>query len=236
MSMHISANPGEIAPSVVLPGDPLRAKHMAETYLENAVLINEIRGILGYTGSYRGRPVTVMATGMGVPSMVIYATELCRDYGCRRLVRIGTGGACRADIRPGDIVLSMATSTTSAINDYILPGRYAPTADFELLYRAHSRGREMGLAMHVGNTLCNDHLYIDNKIEYIQKWAEYGVIASEMEGAGLYTVAARYGAQAVMMISIGTNLLAPGITVSSEQKERGLGGILELAIETAIEP
>lgn len=137
MSMHISAAPGEVAENVILPGDPLRARYIAEKYLEGAVRVNEIRNTWGYTGTYKGQRVSVMSTGMGAPSMLIYATELCREYGCKKLIRLGTAGATQEHIRLGDIILSQGVSTTSAINDYALPGRFAPIADFGLLDRAY---------------------------------------------------------------------------------------------------
>ena len=144
MSMHISAAPGEIAENVILPGDPLRAKYIAETYLTDAVRVNEIRNTWGYTGTYKGQRISVMSTGMGAPSMLIYATELCREYGCKKLLRLGTAGATQEHIQLGDIILSQGISTTSAINDYALPGHFAPIADFGLLDKAYHLARERG--------------------------------------------------------------------------------------------
>ena len=132
MSMHIGAAPGDIAEDILMPGDPLRAKYIAETYLEDAVCVNEIRGMYGYTGTYKGKRITVFASGMGTPSLMIYMTELCREYGAKRFVRIGTCGAVKESLNPGDIIISTATSTTSGINLYDLPGIFAPAADLEM--------------------------------------------------------------------------------------------------------
>lgn len=234
MSMHISARPGQIAPNVILPGDPVRARYIAETYLTDPILVNEIRNNWGYTGTYKGIPVTVMATGMGAPSMLIYATELIREYGCKRLIRVGTGGGIREGLQLGDIVLSQAVSTTSALNDYALPGRFSPIADFPLLDRVYHLARERGLPVHVGNTLCNDHLYVDNKLEYSKQWEQYGLLCSEQEGVALYTAANRYGAQALMLISIVINLYRPEESLPDRIKEAGLDDMIRLALDTVI--
>ena len=141
MSTHISAQPGQIAPKVLMPGDPLRAKYIAEKFLADPVCINEIRGMHGYTGRYKDQPVTVMASGMGTPSLMIYMTELCRDYKVREFVRIGTCGAVRESLKVNDLILSTATSTTSGINLYDLPGTFAPAADFDLSRRAWEQAK-----------------------------------------------------------------------------------------------
>ena len=235
MSMHISAAPGEVAENVILPGDPLRARYIAEKYLEGAVRVNEIRNTWGYTGTYKGQRVSVMSTGMGAPSMLIYVTELCREYGCKKLIRLGTAGATQEHIRLGDIILSQGVSTTSAINDYALPGRFAPIADFGLLDRAYHLAAERGCPVYVGNTLTNDHLYVENKLEYSKLWAKYGILASEQEGVALYTAAALYGARALMMLSIVVNLYRPEESVSDAVKESGLDSIIQLALDTVID-
>lgn len=234
MSMHIGAKSDEIAPEILLPGDPLRAQYIAEYYLEDAVCFNQIRGMYGYTGTYKGNRVSVMATGMGVPSLMIYATELCEEYGCKKLVRVGTSGAFLEDVQVGDMVLSMATSTTSAINLYNLPGIYAPVADFALLDKAYHFAMEQDYRVHVGNTICNDHFYIKNKLEFSKQWAEYGILASEQEGAGLYTVAALQGVQALMITTIVLNLYRPQEQMSAEVKERGLDQMVTVGLETLI--
>lgn len=235
--MHLEAAPGDIAERIVLPGDPLRAKYIAENYLDDPKLFNSVRGILGYTGTYSGIPVSVMGTGMGVPAMLIYATELIRDYGVKVLIRTGTAGAFDPDLDIGDIVFSEACSTNSAINDHILPGHLAMMADFDLLMAAYQTACEMGLKVRVGNTICNDLMYIDNKPEYAKKWLEYGVIASEMEAAGLYTAAGRYRAKALTMMTIGSSLLGRDKKpLTKEQKEKNLDDMITLALKTIIRP
>lgn len=234
MSMHISAEVGQIAEDVLLPGDPLRAKYIAETYLENPVCINTIRNMLGYTGYYKGKRITVFATGMGIPSIMIYATELIREYGAKRLIRLGTSGAIRESLNVGDIVLSSAISTTSAINMYNLPGTFAPTADFELLDKAYHLAKNRGLNPYVGNTLSNDYLYVDNKPEYSRQWEKYGLLCSEQEGAGLYTVAAKENVQALMISTIVVNLYRPDEELPPEVREKGLNDMIELALDTLL--
>ena len=234
MSMHISARPGEIAERVLMPGDPMRAKYIAENYLQNAVCINEIRGMYGYTGEWKGQKITVMASGMGTPSIMIYMTELCREYGAKRVVRIGTCGAVKESLQVGDLIISTAVSTTSGINLYDLPGTFAPAADFELADRAYHLAKEAGLSPVVGTTLCNDHLYVDHKAEYSRIWEKYGILASEQEGAGLYTVAAREGVRALMLLTVVINLYHPEIEMSSEMKEKGLDQMITLGLDTLL--
>ena len=234
MSMHISAKPGEIAEKILLPGDPLRAKYIAETYFEDPVLVNEVRGALCYTGTYRGVRMSVMGTGMGIPSVHIYATELISEYGCRELIRIGTAGGLKEGMHMDDVVLSQATSYTSSFNDNWFCGHYAPCADFELLVRAYNKAKEMDIPVHVGNTICNDLLYRDERFFHNDLWAEFGIIASEMEGAALYTVAAHLRAKALTVMTVAGG---PGVTegASQEKRERGLDDMILLALNTLCE-
>ncbi len=234
MSMHISAAPGEIAKKILLPGDPYRARYIAETYFEDPKLVNEVRGALCYTGTYKGTEVSVMGTGMGIPAVHIYATELCTEYGCEQLIRIGTAGGFKEGMCMDDIVLSQATSTTSSLNDYWMKG-YAPCADFELLLKAYNKAREMGLPVHVGNTICNDLLYRDERFFKPELWAEYGIIASEMEGAALYTVAAHYRRQALTIMTIVGGPHVKEQVASSEKRERGLDDMILLGLNTLCE-
>lgn len=236
MSTHISAKPGEIAEKVLMPGDPLRAKYIAETFLEDPVCINEIRGMSGFTGLYKGERVTVMASGMGTPSLMIYMTELCRYYGAKEFVRIGTCGAVRESLKVNDLVLSTATSTTSGINLYDLPGTFAPAADFDLARRAWERAKKAGLELHVGTTLCNDHFYVEDKPAYSRKWEKWGVLASEQEGVGLYSVAAREGVKALMLLTVASNLYHPEDDMPAEERERGLDRMIVLGLETLVNP
>lgn len=239
MSKHISAKPGEIADRILLPGDPLRAKYIAENFLQDAVLVNEVRNALCYTGTYKGKRVSVMGSGMGVPSIMIYATELCKEYNVQKLIRIGTGSSFCNDLKQLDIAISQATSHTSGINEYTFKGTYAPTADFDLVHTAYHKAKELNLNVKVGNTICYDQLYRDDDEFEIKKWAEYGVIGGEMEAAGLYTVASHYGKQALCMFTIVVELLknsdVTSGSVSNEQREKGLNDMITLALETIIE-
>ena len=239
MSKHISAKPGEIADRILLPGDPLRAKYIAENFLQDAVLVNEVRNALCYTGTYKGKRVSVMGSGMGVPSIMIYATELCKEYNVQKLIRIGTGSSFCNDLKQLDIAISQATSHTSGINEYTFKGTYAPTADFDLVHTAYHKAKQLNLNVKVGNTICYDQLYRDDDEFEIKKWAEYGVIGGEMEAAGLYTVASHYGKQALCMFTIVVELLknldVTSGSVSTEQRERGLNDMITLALETIIE-
>ncbi len=231
MSMHISAAPGEIAEKILLPGDPYRARYIAQTYFEDPKLVNEVRGALCYTGRCRGERVSVMGTGMGIPAVHIYATELCAEYGCRQLIRLGTAGGFKEGMKVNDIVLSQATSTTSSLNDHWMKG-YAPCADFLLLDKAYHKALEMGLPIHVGNTICNDLLYRDERFFKPELWAEFGIIASEMEGAALYTVAAQYRRQALTIMTIAGGPYVSEQAVSAEDRERGLDDMILLGLNT----
>ena len=231
MSMHISAKPGEIAKKILLPGDPLRAKYIAETYLKDSKLVNEVRGAYCYTGTYNDVEVSVMGTGMGIPSMAIYATELCRDYGCEELIRIGTGGGFVEGMKENDIVLSQATSTYSAINNSWFNGSYAPCADFELLHKAYHIADELGVKAYVGNTICNDLFYRDDKKEEMQKWMKHGIIAGEMEAAALYSVAAEFKRKALTIIQISGGPFVSG-ELTAEQREKGLDNMIKVALDT----
>ncbi|MEG0913148.1 MAG: purine-nucleoside phosphorylase [Oscillospiraceae bacterium] len=248
MSMHITAKPGEIADKVLLPGDPLRAKYISDKYFSDAVCVNELRGAYCFTGNYKGQRVSVLGTGMGIPSVLIYATELCTEYGCQKLVRTGTSGAYDPNLQLMDIVLSQATCTTSSLNDHIFKGHFAPIADFELLQKAYNIAKFKNIRAFVGNTICNDHLYQDARGYDPKVWAEYGVIASEMEAAALYTVAAHYRKQALTIttVVVGTDvelgegegdkiLSNPAIRLSDSAKQNGLDDMIELALETVLD-
>ena len=239
MSMHIDAKVGEIAERIVLVGDPLRAKHTAETYLENPVMVNETRAAYCYTGTYEGVPVSVMAVGMGNPSMMIYATELFRDYGVKMAVRAGTSGGYRKEMKYYDIVLAQACSTTSGINDYKFNGHFSPIGDFGMLCKANEIAKEMGINTFTGNVICNDKLYRDENYK-AQLWAQFGCLASEMEGTALYTAAAEFGARAMMMVGVLSlfdfdeegNLLFKDL--EPNDPPRGVDDMMQLALKTAV--
>ena len=228
MSMHIEAKQGEIAERILLPGDPLRAKWIAETFFENPVCFNKVRGILGYTGTYKGERISVMATGMGIPSIAIYVTELMRDYGVKTLMRIGTAGSLQEKVKEGDIILAMGTSTTNALNKRLFPGTYCPVADFDLLKAAYNTAKEMDINVHVGNVLSDDFFYtpIDFE-EFYSKWAEYGVLGMEMEGAALYTLAKKYDCRALMAVSIPEMTQSPGASALEKMIKLGLETIIK---------
>lgn len=235
MSMHINAKPGDIAETVLLPGDPLRAKYIAETFLSNAVLVNDVRNMWAYTGYYKDQRVTIFPIGMGVPSAMIYTTELCRDYGCKKLVRPGTCGAYREDIQLGELILAQAVSPVNRLLDYTLPGHFSPIADFDLLVKANTLAKEQGLTVYVGNMVTNDVLSFDDRIAYCKKWLPFGVLGQELEGAGLYTVAAQYGAKAVMMLTVAVNYWREHEQMSNEEKAYGMEVMHRLALDTAID-
>ena len=190
----------------------------------------------GCTGEYKGQRITVMASGMGTPSIMIYMTELCRDYGAKKFVRIGTCGAVRESLEAGDLILSTATSTTSGINLYDLPGTFAPAADFALARTAWEQVEKAGIRLVAGTTLCNDHFYVEDKPAYSRKWEKWGILASEQEGVGLYSVAAREGVQALMLLTVVANLYRPERNaMSPQERERGLDRMITPGLDTLAE-
>lgn len=230
MSIHIGATPGDIAPSILLPGDPYRAKFIAETWLDNPSCFNEVRGMLGYTGTYNGKRISVMGTGMGVPSHMIYVNELIEAYGVKTLVRVGTCGGMQLDLELGDLVLAMSASTDSHINRLRFGGRdFAPTACFELLLAAHRAAEKAGIPIRVGNVFTSDTFYEDDP-EGWKQWASFGVLAVEMETAGLYTLAAKYGADALSVLTVSDHL-ATGEQSTAEERERTFTRMIDLALE-----
>ncbi len=233
MSVHIGANPGDIAEVVLLPGDPLRAKFIAENYLSNPVQYNQVRGMYGFTGTYKGTPVSVQGSGMGIPSIGIYAHELINDFGVKRLMRIGSCGSLQEHVKIRDIVFGMAASHDSGINDRRFPDMtYAPTADFTLLETAVNSARGKGYQFHVGNILSTDTFYNDDP-DLSKQWAAFGVLAVEMEGAALYTLASKFGVQALTMLTVSDHLVT-GEQTTSEEREKTFTQMMEVALETAV--
>lgn len=233
MSVHIAAKNGEIADTVLLPGDPKRAKWIAENFLENAVCYTDIRGMLGFTGTYKGKRISVQGTGMGIPSMSIYITELMKDYGVKTLIRVGSAGSYQEDIKIRDIVVALSTSTDSNINNRRFKGAsFAPTVNFDLLSKVLKTAEEKNIKIKAGNILTSDEFYNDDP-SYFKKWAEFGVLAVEMETAALYTLASKYKAKALSILTISDSLVSPEIT-SSEEREKTFNEMIELALETAI--
>ena len=231
MSVHIGAKPGDIAETVLLPGDPLRAKWIAENFLEDVVCYNTVRGMYGFTGTYKGKRVSVQGTGMGVPSISIYASELITEFGVKNLIRVGTAGSYKEEVKIRDIVIGMAASTTSNINTLRFGGAdYAPTASFELFMKAVKSAEAKGIQVKAGNILTADEFYSDNYEDY-KKWAEFGVLCVEMETAGLYTVAAKHGVNALTILTISDSLVTGEATTSAE-RETTLREMIEIALGT----
>ena len=233
MSVHIAAKNGEIADTVLLPGDPKRAKWIAENFLENAVCYTDIRGMLGFTGTYKGKRISVQGTGMGIPSISIYITELMKDYGVKTLIRVGSAGSYQEEVKIRDIVVALSTSTDSNINNRRFKGAsFAPTVNFDLLSKVLKIAEEKNIKIKAGNILTSDEFYNDDP-SYFKKWAEFGVLAVEMETAALYTLASKYKAKALSILTISDSLVSPEIT-SSEEREKTFNEMIELALETAI--
>jgi purine-nucleoside phosphorylase len=224
---------GAIAETVLMPGDPLRAKFIAETYLENPILVNDIRNMFGYTGTYKGKKVSVMGSGMGMPSIGIYSYELINFYGVKNIIRIGSCGAIQPDIKIRDIVIGMSTSTSSNYaSQYNLPGTYAPTASWELLKKAVAIAQEKGITTRVGNILSADIFYDDDPNTW-KKWAGMGVLAIEMEAAALYMNAARSGANALCILTVSDSLVSHELT-TAEERQTSFTNMMEIALELAI--
>ncbi|MGB2982762.1 MAG: purine-nucleoside phosphorylase [Candidatus Bipolaricaulia bacterium] len=232
MSIHISASQGQIAPTILLPGDPLRAKFIAETLLEDVFCFSEVRGMLGFTGLYGDKIVSVMGTGMGIPSLSIYVNELVSEYHVKTLIRVGTCGALQPDLKIGDIVLAMAASTDSYVNKLRFDGMdYAPTASFSLLLKAYEAAKERGMQVHVGGILTSDTFYHDDP-ESWRKWAAYGALVVEMETSGLYTLAAKFRVDALSILTVSDSLVT-GETATAEEREQGFPKMAEIALEIA---
>ncbi|MFC4425282.1 purine-nucleoside phosphorylase [Deinococcus navajonensis] len=233
MSIHLNAEKGQIAETVLLPGDPLRAKHIAETFFEDPQLHNTVRGMHGYTGTYKGQRVSVQGTGMGIASSMIYVNELITDYGCKNLIRVGTAGSYQAGVHVRDLVLAQAACTDSNINRIRFGERtFAPIADFELLLRAYQIAKERGFTSHVGNIMSSDTFYTDDREEF-KRWADYGVLAVEMEAAGLYTLAAKYGVRALTILTISDHLVTHEVT-TAEERQLTFNGMIEVALDAAL--
>ena len=227
---HNCANPGDIAKKVLMPGDPLRAKFIAEHYLENPVKFNEVRNVFGYTGKYKGKEVSVMASGMGMPSMGIYAYELFNFYGVEEIIRIGSAGSLQDDIHVRDIVFAIGANTDSNyLSSYGLPGTYAPTCDYSLLARAVKAAENLKTNYHVGNVLSTDVFYSANKNK-ASAWKEMGTIAVEMECAALYAVAAYARKKALGILTISDHFFLDENT-TAEERQNTFNTMMEIALE-----
>lgn len=232
MSVHIGAKENEIAETVLLPGDPLRAKYIAETFLEDAKCYNEVRNMFGYTGTYKGKPVSVQGTGMGVPSISIYINELISSYNVQNLIRVGTCGAIQKDVKVRDVILAMTASTDSQMNRLTFGGvDYAPCADWDLLKRAYDAGEAKGLNLKVGNVFTADQFYNDNA--ELEKWAKYQILAVEMETTALYTIAAKFNRKALSVLTVSDHILT-GEETTAEERQTTFNEMIEVALEAAI--
>jgi len=231
MSLHIEAKKGEIAETILLPGDPLRAKFVAENYLEDAVCYNKVRNIFGYTGTYKGKRISVQGTGMGIPSMSIYVTELIRDYGVKNLIRIGSCGAIKPEINLRDIILAEGASTDSQTNKLVFGGAdFAAIANFELLLKAYNVVKEKKMQVHVGNVLSSDIFYSDDP-NFWKIWAKYGILSIDMEATALYSIAAKYSVNALTILTVSDQIVR-GEATTSEERETGFSKMIEIALET----
>lgn len=232
MGVHINANPGDVAEIVLMPGDPLRAKWIAETFLEDAKCYNTVRNMLGYTGTYKGVPVSVQGSGMGLPSFSIYAHELIHDFGAKKLIRVGSAGAMKEHVKLRDVVIAMSASTTSSINRSRFDGGdYAPTASFDLFKKALKIADEKNIDVKAGNVLSSDLFYTDHRDDY-KKWADYNVLCVEMEAAALYTIAAKFNVDALAVLTISDSLVTGEVT-STEDREKTFNQMIDIALGLA---
>ena len=230
---HINANPGDFAKTVLMPGDPLRSKFIAETYLEDRRLVNNVRGVQGYTGTYKSVPVSVMASGMGIPSIGIYSYELFNFFGVENILRVGSAGAISEKLAVRDIVLGQGACTNSSYGDQFgFRGHFAPIADYGLLRSAADIADEMGLRYQVGNLLSSDPFYNDDKTAN-EPWMKLGVLAVEMEAAALYYNAARAGKHALAICTISDHVLT-GEETTAEERQVSFTQMMELALEVAV--
>jgi purine-nucleoside phosphorylase len=235
MTPHNHAKPGDYAEAVLLPGDPLRAKWIAENFFTDARLVNSVRNCLGYTGTWKGKPVSVQATGMGQPSLSIYVHELINVYGTKKLLRVGTCGGLNVKVKVRDLIIAQGATTDSAIvRDAFLPFNFAPLADFGLLRKSVELAEAAGLNAHVGNMLSSDIFYhLAPGLEGYGKLPAHGILGVEMEAAALYTLAARFGARAVAICTM-TDCLITHAELSADERQSSLKEMITLALDTAI--
>ena len=230
---HIGAEKGQIAETILLPGDPLRAKYIAETFLEDVVQYNNVRGMLGFTGTYKGKRISVQGTGMGIPSIGIYSHELISEFGVKNLIRIGTAGSYQEDLKLRDVVIAMSASTDSAINKLRFNGAdYAPTANADMVFKAYEIAKEKGMNVKAGNVFTSDTFYGDDP-EAWKKWAKFGVLCVEMETAQLYTTAAKLGAKALTLLTISDSFITSEVT-TAEERQTTFNDMIVVDLETAI--
>ncbi len=231
MTPHIKAEKGDFAKTVLMPGDPKRARFVAENFLENITLVNDVRGVQGYTGYYNGKRVSVMASGMGMPSIGIYSYELFKFFDVENIIRIGSAGAMNEKVKVRDIVLALGASTDSNFaHQYALPGTYANVCNYELLENSVKIAKEMGVNYHVGNVLSTDVFY--SELDTVSLWGKMGVLAVEMEAAALYMNAAKLNKKALAILTVSDHLIT-GESLSSDEREKSFKEMMTLALEVA---
>jgi purine-nucleoside phosphorylase len=234
MTIHVGAKPGDIAETVLLPGDPYRAKWAAETFLTDARLVNETRGMLGYTGTWNGNPVTIQGSGMGMPSLSIYANELIRDYGAKTLIRIGSCGGMQDHVHVRDVIVAMSASSINTPSSGIFREfNFAPCADWSLLEAAVKAAKAKGTKTHVGGIYSSDVFY-DERADLNEQMVRHGILGVEMEAAELYILAARYGRRALAVLTVSDHLTT-GEALPADQRERSFGDMVEIALAAAFD-
>lgn len=234
MSVHIGAKQGEIAESILLPGDPLRAKYIAENFLEDVTCYNEVRNMLGFTGTYKGKRVSVQGTGMGIPSISIYVHELINDYGVKNLIRVGTCGAIQKDVKVRDVILAMSATTDSSFNRHYFKGfDFAPTANFDLLKKAYDNAVKQNINVKVGSVHTSDMFY-NNYQDIVKSLADHQVLAVEMETSALYTLAARFGVNALTILTVSDHVITGEETTAQERQET-FSDMVEIALDTVLD-
>ena len=233
MTIHIGAQPEDIADIVLLPGDPYRAKWAAETFLDATKLVNEVRGMLGFTGTYKGAPVTIHGSGMGMPSLSIYANELIRDYGAKTLIRIGSCGGMQPHVKLRDIIIAMTASSLSTPSSGLFKElNFAPCADYDLLSAAVAEAQGKDVGLHVGGIYSSDVFY-DERPDLNEQMVRHGILGVEMEAAELYNLAARYGVRALAVLTVSDHLQT-GEALPSDQREKSFGDMVEIALNAAL--
>jgi len=232
MTVHIGAQPGQIAPTVLMPGDPYRARWAAETFLDDAILVNEVRGMLGFTGTWRGRPVSIQGSGMGMPSLSIYANELISEYDAQTLIRIGSCGGMQPHVGIRDVIIAMTASTiTSPSSGIFREVNFAPCADYGLLSAAVAAAEAKGTKTHVGGIYSSDVFYSE-RFDLDEQMVRHGILGVEMEAAELYALAARHGRRALAVLTVSDHLQT-GDALPSEDREKTFGDMVEIALEAA---
>lgn len=232
MSLHIGASKGDIAETVLIPGDPLRAKFVAENLLEKAICYNEVRGMLGFTGAYKGKRISIQGTGMGIPSTSIYVNELISEYGVKNIMRVGTCGSIKKEIKLGEVILALSASSDSSVNRIQFDGMdFAPTADFSLLQKAWQAAQSLNIKVHVGGVFSTDTFY-SNQPGRWDLWAAHGILGAEMETAILYTLAAKFNVKAVTILTVSDNIIT-GEFATAKEREQSFMDMMRIAMEAA---